>query len=91
MLAAYHAHAPLVRLLLAHGADPNTLNDRAQSPLAGAIFKQADEVVEALLDGGADVDVGQPSARDAVGMFRVERWRERVGEAPRGEGGGGGG
>lgn len=88
MLAAYHDHAPLVRLLLAHGADPNTLNDRAQSPLAGAIFKQADEVVEALLDGGADVDAGQPSAREAVGMFRVERWRERVGEAPREEGGG---
>ena len=46
MLASYHGHAPLVRLLLQHGADPNTLNDRGQSPLAGAVFKGEKEVVE---------------------------------------------
>lgn len=46
MLAAYHGHAPLVKLLLSHGADPNSLNDRGQSPLAGAVFKMEDEVVE---------------------------------------------
>lgn len=46
MLAAYHGHAPLVKLLLDHGADPNSLNDRNQSPLAGAVFKGEDEVVE---------------------------------------------
>lgn len=46
MLAAYYGHAPLVKLLLQHGADPNTTNDRGQSPLAGAVFKNEDEVVE---------------------------------------------
>jgi ankyrin repeat protein len=46
MLASYHGHAPLVRLLLQHRADPNTLNDRGQSPLAGAVFKGEKEVVE---------------------------------------------
>ena len=46
MLAAYHGHAPLVKLLLSHGADPNSLNDRGQSPLAGAVFKMESEVVE---------------------------------------------
>lgn len=46
MLAAYHGHTPLVKLLLQHGADPNSLNDRGQSPLAGAVFKGEDEVVE---------------------------------------------
>jgi ankyrin repeat protein len=46
MLAAYHGHAPLVKLLIQHGADPNTLNDRGQSPLAGAVFKNEPEVVE---------------------------------------------
>ena len=46
MLAAYHGHAPLVKLLISHGADPNSLNDRGQSPLAGAVFKKEDEVVE---------------------------------------------
>jgi ankyrin repeat protein len=46
MLAAYHGHAPLVKLLIEHGANPNTLHDRGQSPLAGAVFKNEPEVVE---------------------------------------------
>lgn len=46
MLAAYHGHADLVRTLLQHGADPNRLNDRRQSPLAGAVFKKEDDVIE---------------------------------------------
>jgi ankyrin repeat protein len=46
MLAAYHGHAPLVKLLIEHGADPNILNDRGQSPLAGAVFKSEPGVIE---------------------------------------------
>lgn len=46
MLAAYHGHAPLVKVLLEHGANPNSLNDRGQSPLAGAVFKNEKGVVE---------------------------------------------
>lgn len=46
MLAAYHGHAPLVKLLLSYGASPNQLNDRGQSPLAGAVFKKEDAVIE---------------------------------------------
>lgn len=46
MLAAYHGHAELVRFLIQHGADPNRLNDRLQSPLAGAVFKKEDQVIE---------------------------------------------
>jgi ankyrin repeat protein len=46
MLAAYHGHAQLVKLLMDHGADPNRVNDRGQSPLAGAVFKMEDAVVE---------------------------------------------
>lgn len=45
MLAAYNGHAALVSLLLAHGANPNLLNDRGQSPLAGAVFKNEEEVI----------------------------------------------
>lgn len=46
MLAAYHGHADLVKFLVQHGADPNRLNDRQQSPLAGAVFKKEDDVIE---------------------------------------------
>jgi ankyrin repeat protein len=46
MLAAYHGHAGLVKILIQHGADPNRLNDRGQSPLAGAVFKKEDAVIQ---------------------------------------------
>jgi hypothetical protein len=46
MLAAYHGHAELVKLLIQHGADPNRVNDRGQSPLAGAVFKQEPAVID---------------------------------------------
>lgn len=89
MLAAYHGHHRIVSLLLSHGADPNVLNDRGQSPLAGAIFKGEKEVVEALLSGGADPRVGEPSARDAVRIFGQEAvWGEKMDEVARGLDGG---
>jgi ankyrin repeat protein len=69
MLAAYHGHAPTVRLLLQHGAAANSLNDRGQTPLAGAAFKGYTEVAAALLEAGADPDAGTPSARAAAQMF----------------------
>lgn len=46
MLAAYYGHADLVAYLIKHGADPNRLNDKKQSPIAGAVFKKLDKVVE---------------------------------------------
>ena len=70
MLSTYHGHAPLSRLLISHGADPNRLNDRGQSPLAGAVFKNENEIVDLLLQAGADVDLGRPSAWDAVELFK---------------------
>jgi ankyrin repeat protein len=49
MLAAYHGHSDTVAALVARGADVNRLNDRQQSPLAGAIFKDDEDVVRALV------------------------------------------
>ena len=69
MLAAYAGHAGLVRELGARGADVNRLNDRGQSPLAGAIFKGDPDVVAALIEHGADPAAGEPSARATAQMF----------------------
>ncbi|WP_258342721.1 ankyrin repeat domain-containing protein [Saccharopolyspora gregorii] len=69
MLAAYHGHAATVRALLDRGADPDRRNARDQSPIAGALFKGADEVVAVLREAGADLDAGTPTARDAATLF----------------------
>ena len=78
MLAAYHGHAELVRQLAAAGADVNLLNDRGQSPLAGAIFKKEDAVIDALLDAGAAPSAGLPNDLDSARMFGREDLLERL-------------
>jgi ankyrin repeat protein len=69
MLAAYHGHAETVTMLVARGADVDRLNDRQQSPIAGALFKGEDAVVAVLRAAGADLDHGTPTARQAAAMF----------------------
>lgn len=71
MLAAYHGHAQLVTGLARRGADVDQINDRSQSPLAGAVFKKSPDVVAALLEAGADPDHGTPSARETAAYFQV--------------------
>lgn len=72
MLAAYYGHPGTVRALIERDANVDIRNDRDQSPVAGAIFKGADEVVAVLLEAGADLDAGTPTARAAAGMFGKE-------------------
>ncbi|MDH6491870.1 ankyrin repeat protein [Streptomyces sp. SAI-127] len=69
MLAAYHGHADAVRALVARGAAAGGVNDRGQTPLAGAVFKGSTDVIKALLEGGADPAEGTPSALDTARMF----------------------
>ena len=69
MLAAYHGHADTVRMLAEHAADVNRANDRGQTPLAGAVFKDEAAVVSVLLGAGADPDAGTPTARETATMF----------------------
>ncbi|GAM84076.1 hypothetical protein ANO11243_020680 [Dothideomycetidae sp. 11243] len=78
MLAAYHGHADVVRMLLGKGADPNVLNDRGQSIIAGAVFKNYEDVVRLLYEGQggkpADIWLGQPNAVDSAKMFKQEKY-----------------
>ena len=69
MLAAYNGHASTLRLLASKGADINRMNDRGQSPLAGAIFKGEESVVKTLVELGADPRAGNPNAVDSAKMF----------------------
>lgn len=80
MLAAYKGHADTVAMLAKRGADVNKLNDRGQSPLAGAIFKKEESVIEALIAAGASPTVGTPSAVDTATMFGQEELAARLRE-----------
>lgn len=70
MLAAYHGHASTVQMLVNKGVEVNVLNDRGQSPIAGAVFKGYEDVVKVLVEGGADLGAGQPNAVQAAEMFK---------------------
>ncbi|MGZ7497179.1 ankyrin repeat domain-containing protein [Corynebacterium sp. ZY180755] len=78
MLAAYKGHAETVAMLAARGADVNKLNDRGQSPLAGAIFKKEEAVIEALIEAGASPTAGTPSAVDTATLFGQSELAERL-------------
>ncbi|KPC78462.1 MULTISPECIES: ankyrin repeat domain-containing protein [Streptomyces] len=69
MLAAYHGHTETVRALVGRGADVDRRNGRDQSPVAGALFKGEDAIVAMLIEAGADLEAGTPSARATAEMF----------------------
>ncbi|RNE49622.1 ankyrin repeat domain-containing protein [Corynebacterium alimapuense] len=71
MFAAYSGHADLVRGLVARGAGVDKQNQRGQTPLAGALFKKYDEVVDVLIEAGSDPHAGHPSAVETARMFQM--------------------
>lgn len=70
MLAAYNGRASTVKLLAERGADVNRVNERGQTPIAGAVFKGATDVVHVLLAAGADPQAGTPNAVETARMFQ---------------------
>ncbi|MDO5668690.1 MAG: ankyrin repeat domain-containing protein [Corynebacterium sp.] len=79
MLAAYAGHAAIVRALLERGASVDKHNNRGQTPLAGAVFKKYDEVVDVLVDAGADPHAGAPSAVETARLFQMHDALARLG------------
>ena len=69
VLAAYHAHPAVVELLLDRGADPARANDRGQTALAAAVFRQCEPAVRALLAVGAAPAPGAPAAGATARVF----------------------
>lgn len=76
ILAAYHLQADAVRLLLARGADHARINDRGQTALAAAAFRQHEGIVSDLLDAGADPELGPKSAVAIATFFELPKMLE---------------
>jgi ankyrin repeat protein len=71
VLAAYHGHPATVRTLLDLGADTERVNDRGQTALGSAVFRQSAEIVSMLLAAGADPYGGGRSAIDVATFFEL--------------------
>jgi ankyrin repeat protein len=69
MLASYYGHESSVAALIARGADVDRHNNRGQTPLAGAVFKNETTIMELLLGAGADPLAGSPSALETARFF----------------------
>ena len=69
MLASYHCRDTTVEALLRRGADHARINDRGQTALGAATFRQSPAIVHMLLKAGADPDLGDPSARQLATFF----------------------
>ena len=68
MLASYHGHPDLVKVLLKHGVDPELANDRGQTPLQAVSFKGDRAIAQVLIQGGAGVNGGGPDGKTPL-MF----------------------
>lgn len=79
MLASYYGHDQAVAALIARGADVDRHNNRGQTPLAGAVFKDDTTIIELLLSADADPLAGSPSALETARFFaRDELARQLV-------------
>lgn len=76
ILATYHGHDDLVAGLLARGADTERVNQRGQTALVAAVFRQSPTNVRALLAAGADPSVGKPDAYATAEFFDLPAMRE---------------
>jgi uncharacterized protein len=72
MLAAYYGHESTVAALIARGADVDRHNNRGQTPLAGAVFKNDTTIIELLMGADADPLAGSPSALATARFFERE-------------------
>lgn len=72
MLAAYHDHPATVEMLLDRGADTSRVNDRGQTALGAAVFRQSARSVRALLLAGADPGEGRRTALEIAAFFELD-------------------
>lgn len=75
ILASYNDHADLVTGLIARDADPDRMNDRGQTALSCAVFRQNEDITVQLLKAGADAHLGPQNPYAVIEMFGLENMR----------------
>lgn len=81
-LAAYHLQVKTVRALVDRGADTARVNDKGQTALAAAVFRQSADIVTALLEAGADPELGPRSAVQIAQFFDLPDMLSLLGSQP---------
>lgn len=72
ILAAYNDHVDLVEGLLERGAEVDRVNDRGQTALGCAVFRQNHAITKDLLTAGADPRLGGQNAYAVIEMFGLD-------------------
>lgn len=72
ILAAYHQHPELVKLLIERQAELNRLNDRGQTALVCAVFRNNATIAQMLLDAGADTRAGNQTPGQVAEFFQLD-------------------
>src|ERR1700755_2430697 len=78
MLAAYYGHESAVAALIARGADVDRHNNRGQTPLAGAVFKNDTTIIDLLLHADGDPLAAYPSALEPARFFKREELEKEL-------------
>lgn len=76
--AVHFGNLPMARFALENGADPNVVSQRlGRTPLVAAVAKGKADLVDLLLQHGADVSVGDKDGNPPV-RFAVEKGRTAI-------------
>ena len=71
--AIHHDRTEILSYLLDHGADPNAPGERDALPIFLAVEKEKPDILNSLLQKGADVTVGRP--QDGSNALHIACWR----------------
>jgi ankyrin repeat protein len=78
IVAAYSQHADTVSDLLRRGADTSIVNGMGQTAVACAVFRNDEVILRALLEAGANAELGAPTGVQIADQFTLPRMREVI-------------
>ena len=78
LMAVFRLQPDSVRLLLAHGADPDVVGDEGETPILWAIAEENDAIVDLLLDHGLSDSINQPGSMEGTTPLGAAASRGRL-------------